>query len=340
MTRRLPSSELLESFPRGRHRYPISILNRFLGHDTLGRHSDSNNTERFTHGIANNPPSPRAPLRRSLCNGPLFVSERVGQRTHSSPRLDSALPLPQGAQATAAAGNQNFPRHRAAGRTVAILGARNRAGAWLARRSKSRVTWTEARARTHIAQEDRNAGIPRPTSVAGIDGGKSSLDAHVGPSGATHHGSSDKVDASVLAHYDLLNRLESTPHVPANLRRLSALVALWRQLVGERSHERWSGRVKARGRRASSRPGVKEARPCGESALAAEGEPVSSVGSGRPNAWRRGGACPACGRARGAEHRRSRATCCRGPLRAEPASLSAARLSLRQSPPPRTQPAP
>ena len=49
---------------------------------------------------------------------------------------------------------------------------------------------------------------------------------------------------------------------------------------GKRSHEQWSGRVKARGCRASSRPGVKEARPCGESALAAEGEPVSSVGVG------------------------------------------------------------
>ena len=110
--------------------------------------------------------------------------------------------------------------------------------------------------------------------------------------------------------------------------------------AGKRSHERSSGQVKARGRRASSRPGVKEARPCGESALAAEGKPVSSVGSGRPNAWRRGNACPACGQARGAEHRRSRTACCRGPLRAEPASRSATRLSLRQSPPRRTQPAP
>ena len=63
----------------------------------------------------------------------------------------------------------------------------------------------------------------------------------------------------------------------------------------------------------------------------------------KPRAGRtRGGvAAPAaCGRARGARQRRSRTACSRGPLCAGPAKLSAARVSLRQSPPRRTQPAP
>ena len=107
-------------------------------------------------GAFHSPPERSFPVtphrwRMTYCLGPLILA-RVSRRAYPSQRLARTLPQPQGAQATAAAGNQNPPRPKA-GRPSCRLGARHRRGAWLARRSHSCATWTEARVRTRIAQK-------------------------------------------------------------------------------------------------------------------------------------------------------------------------------------------
>ena len=107
--------------------------------------------------------------------------------------------------------------------------------------------------------------MPTPPGIAGIDVGKSELDAHVEPTGLYHrdmhqglldagletvltnplyarrfnqalvrHAKNDRGDAAMLARYGQLNGLRSTSLAPSNLRQLSDLLALRRKLVAHR----------------------------------------------------------------------------------------------------------